>query len=170
MQFLLHVNPVEAEKQLKAILAEGAGVKDTATFAWARRTLALMYISGNSRRLADALALLDVAGPIDAVADPEDRRVRAKVLLAQETPEHRRAAIAILESLVNEKPANPDDLLLLAQIEEAGGDWPQSRDQYRKLIERTTNNARRPGPPQTASRLPRRVYRKAAPVPRTQGR
>ena len=108
-----------------------------------------MYINANPRRPAEALALCDTAGPKDAVADPEDRRVRAKVLLAQGTPEHRRAAIEVLESLVDENPANPDDLLLLAQIEEAAGDWPKSRDQYRKLIERTTNS---PGDPDRRKR------------------
>ena len=86
VQFLLHTDPGEAEKQLKAILVQGPGAKDAGTFAWARRSLALMYISGNPRRPAEALALFDTAGPEDAGADPEDRRVRAKVLAGPGDP------------------------------------------------------------------------------------
>ena len=148
VEFLRHTDPVEAEKRLKEILGQAAGAKDAVTFAWARSSLALMYIKDNPRRPAEALALFDTAGPEGAGDDPDDakrveldKRVRANVLVAQGTPEHRREAIEILESLVDEKRAAPEDQLLLAQIEEAAGDWPKARDQYRKLIERTKNPA-----------------------------
>ena len=140
VQFLRHADPVEAENQLKEILRGGAGAEDAATLAWARRYLAVMYIADNPRRPAEALALLNTAGPQGADADPEDKRVRANVLVAQATSEHRREAIGILDALVNEKLATLEDQRLLAQVEEAEGDWPTSRDQYRKLIERTNRS------------------------------
>ena len=142
VQFLLNTDLGEAEKQLKATL-QGPGAKDAEAFAWARRTLAMLYIRFNPRRPADALLLFDMAGPKDAVAAPEDKRVRANVLAAQKDKEHHLAAIEILGALVEEKPANPDDLHLLAQLEEAVGDWPKSRDQYRNLIERSRSLADR---------------------------
>jgi tetratricopeptide (TPR) repeat protein len=141
VQFLHHADPAEAEKQLKEVLRGGAGAEDAVTIAWARRYLAVMYIADNPRRPAEALALFDSAGLQGADAEPEDKRVRANVLVAQGTSKHRREAIAILESLVNEKLATPEDQRLLAQVEEAEGDWPKSRDQYRKLIERTNSSS-----------------------------
>ena len=138
VEFLIRTDPAEAAKQLKEILSPGPVAKDAGTVAWARRVLAMIYINGNPRRPAEALALFDAARPQDT-ANPEDRRIWAKVLVAQGTLEHRRAAMASLESLVDEKLADPDDQLLLARLEEAEGNWPKSRDQYRNLIERISN-------------------------------
>jgi tetratricopeptide (TPR) repeat protein len=130
----------EAEAQLKEVLVQASRAEDAATSSWARRTLAFMYIKYNPQRPAEALALLDAAGARDVGADPDGRRLRAKVLEAQGTPERRREAIECLVSLVEEGRATPEDQLMLARLEEVVGDWPKSRDQYRRLIERIIYN------------------------------
>ncbi len=142
VRFLLDAkHAIDAEDLLKATLDQGTIAKDATGVAWARRTLALVYISESTRKPAEALALLDAAGAQGAGADPEDRRVRVRVLEAQGTPERLREAIRVLESLVDEKLATLEDVQRLARFEEAAGEWPKARDRYRKLIERVANNA-----------------------------
>jgi tetratricopeptide (TPR) repeat protein len=77
------------------------------------------------------------------------------VLEAQRTPESRRRAIATLESLAGRNLANPVDRLLLARLEEAVGDWPKAREQYRELILRTES----PRDLETLIRRPGYLYR-----------
>jgi tetratricopeptide (TPR) repeat protein len=113
----------------------------SAQSAWARRILAQVYIARASLpKRREALALFEPAGPAgSAIVDPEDLRVLARVHEAQQTPDHQRRAIAILESLVGRNIANPGDRLLLARLQEAAGDWPKAREQFRELILRTEN-------------------------------
>jgi predicted Zn-dependent protease len=130
----------QAEERLKELLSQASHAKDAVTSSWARRTLALIYIKYNPQRPAEALALLDDAGARDVGADLDGRRLRAQVLAVQGTPERRREAIECLVSLVEEGRATPEDQLMLARLEEVVGDWPKSRDRYRRLIERITSN------------------------------
>ena len=132
----------DAEKQLKEIISQASETKEMV--AWARRTLALMYIElTNPRRLDEALALLDTAGARKQDADPEDIRVRALALKAEGTQEALSAAIASLEPLV-QKVDNPIYQALLAQVYEAKGDWVRSRQEYLSLIERVSNSLNDP--------------------------
>ncbi len=138
--FLLRTNQLaEAQNLLGEILRRKDGAAGTATTAWAKRSLALTYISSNPRQPAKALALLEAAGRHEGGEDPEDLRVLARVLQAQGTPEHRKRAIEILTTLANQNLASSEDRLLLAQIEEAAGEWSKAHDQYRELILRTNN-------------------------------
>jgi tetratricopeptide (TPR) repeat protein/Flp pilus assembly protein TadD len=138
--FLLRTNQIaEAQKQLQEIQNRKGGAQGKATTAWAKRSLALTYIAGNPREPAKALAILEAGGRQDGVDDPEDQRVLARVLEAQGTPEHRKRAIETLNTLVNKTLANSEDRFLLAQLEEADGQWIKARDQYRELILRTDN-------------------------------
>ena len=74
-----------------------------------------------------------------ALEDPEDLRVLAKVLAAQNTIQHRERAIKLLESAVDKNLANAEDRFLLAQLDEISGDWPKALKVYRDLILRTKN-------------------------------
>ncbi len=137
VQFLINTDQIaEAEKQLEAIRTGG---KDPATIAWARRSLALVYASGNSRRADKALALLEAPRPRGTAEDPEDMRVLVKVLLALGDAGRRKQAIEVLESMVTQNLASLEDRHLLARLEEAFGDWSKARDHYRDLIMRTNN-------------------------------
>ena len=137
---------VKAEAQLNAILKEGAKPQNAERIAWARRTLALA-LSTDRQRVGDALLLLEERGQTakgapgqrTAFEDPEDLRVLARVLDAQQTTEHRKRAIETLESLVGTNLANADDRFLLARLYEISGDWPRAQAEYRELNLRTKN-------------------------------
>ena len=73
----------------------------------------------------------------EALEDPEDLRVLARVLDAQKTVLQRKRAIEILESLADKNLANSEDRFLLAQLCELSGDWPRAREKYRELNLRT---------------------------------
>jgi cellulose synthase operon protein C len=143
----------EAESHLEAILKSGSSDKTAVAVAsWAKRTLALTLVAkGDAEQARKALALFEPTiqsgeaskAPEEAEAKKtweEDQRVLAKVLDAQKTPEHRKRAIEIVNSLLGENPNNLDDRLLLAQLEELADDWPKARQQYDELIARTENN------------------------------
>ncbi len=149
--FFLRTNQIaEAQKQLSEILGRKGGSQAETTVAWARRNLALTYVTGNPRQPAKALAILEAVGRQDGADEPEELRVLARVLEAQGTPQHLKRAIEVLNTLVNRNLANAEDRFLLAQIEEAAGEWTNARDQYRELILRTNTptdleaNRRRP--------------------------
>ena len=92
--FFLRTNQIaEAQKQLSEILGRKDGAEAATTVAWARRNLALTYITGNPRQPAKALAILEAVGRQDGADDPEDLRVLARVLEAQGTPQHLKRAI-----------------------------------------------------------------------------
>src|SRR5262249_17387519 len=115
--------------------------------------LALVQSAAPDRRERQkALALFESPGqPGEAVKDPEDLRVLARVLEAQQTAEHRKRAIEILESLVSQGRAEPEDRIRLAQLEESAGEWPKAREQFRALIRQNEN----PRDAQTIRRRPR---------------
>ena len=175
VQFLGRTDPDGAEKELQGmILKRGAGADDAGTASWAKLTLALIY--ANAGRPAEALALLDEAGEPGGSEDPDEKRVRARVLEAQRTPEYRREAIKVLESLVAEKRDKPEDLQLLARIAEAAGDWPKSREYYRMLAARklstTDEYGYRTSSPRGSFKTanPRRTGTRTSPRPRSRSR
>jgi tetratricopeptide (TPR) repeat protein len=143
-QFLLQTKQSnEAESLLEAILNRGSSDNKTADeVAWARRALALTRIAkGDPEQARKALALFDATDQTGAtnkaLEEAEDARALARVLEAQKTPEHRKRAIEIMNSLVGKSPNNFDDRLLLAQLYEVAGDWPKAREQYDELITRS---------------------------------
>ncbi len=145
-QFLLQTKQSkEAESLLEAILNRGSSDNKTADeVAWARRELALTRIAkGDPEQARKALALFDAIDQTgatnQALEEAEDARTLARVLDAQKTPEHRKRAIEIMNSLVGKNPNNSEDRLLLAQLYEVAGDWPKAREQYDELITRSEN-------------------------------
>jgi tetratricopeptide (TPR) repeat protein len=114
---------------------------DLSTRAWARRTKALMLAVGGSDAAArEALALLDDAGdgstpgPVDSADKIEEQRTRAKLLALQTTAVSRRAAIKILEGLIERRVEGPQDYVLVGQLYEALNDWPRARQHYERLL------------------------------------
>ena len=135
--FFLRTNQLaEAQNQLNEILKQKG---DADVVAWATRNLALTYIAADPRQPDKALDIIEPPGRKGRLSEPEDLRVLVKVLEVKGTPEHRKRAIAILDNLVNQPLASPEDLFLLAQLEETAGDWIKAREQYRELIVRTDN-------------------------------
>jgi cellulose synthase operon protein C len=136
-QFLFRTRQVdEAESQLAAMLKRAD--KNSEEFAWARRTLALSLIEkGDPVHARQALALYEPTDQTPKAA--EDQRVLARVLDAQRTPDHRKRAIEIMNSLVEKEPDNSEDRILLGQFDELAGDWSKAREQYDELIKRTEN-------------------------------
>jgi cellulose synthase operon protein C len=141
-EFFVQTNQqADVEAQLSAILKRGPNTHGADTVAWARRTLALVLASSpDVERARRALTILEPAGAAASAAlgpkdldDPEDLRTLARVLEAQRTAGDRKRAIDILESLVGKNLANTADRLLLAQLQEASGNWPKALDVYREL-------------------------------------
>src|SRR5262249_24530139 len=130
--FFLRTNQLaETEKQLEEIRRQGP----PDMVAWARRSLALTFLAqGSYQKKRDALALFEPAdGRAGPIEDPEDLRVLARVHESQATPEHRKRAIEILESLVARNLISSEDRFLLALLEDATGNWPRAREQFREL-------------------------------------
>ena len=140
--FLQTKQIAQVEAQLNAILKRGSKPQSAETIAWARRMLALTLAS-DRQRVRDALSILEpTVQPgqgAKALEDPDDLRVLAKVLAAQNTIQHRERAISILESAVDKDLANTEDRFLLAQLEEIGGHWPKTLKVYHDLNSRTKN-------------------------------
>ena len=145
-KFFLDTNQVtEAKSQLEAM----------GTDAWAKRTLALVLASDSDpQEVRKALACFEPAGqpPVPAgqegktLEDPEDLRIlarvldqQARVLDVQRTPQYRKRAVEILESLTDKKLANSEDQFLLARLYEISGNWPKAREKYQELNLRTKN-------------------------------
>ena len=128
-------------------MKQGAGAKTAGTVAWARRTRASMLASdADPQEVRKALSLFEPAGQPAAsgqegktLEDPEDLRILARVLDCRRTPQHRKRAIEILESLTDKNLANSEDRFLLARLYEISGDWPKAREKYRELNLRTKN-------------------------------
>jgi tetratricopeptide (TPR) repeat protein len=115
-------------------------MKSPSDAAWARRILALVLaLGGDYRQSRKALRLLDLvdeAGPEDPAARPADNeRARALVLASQGGLRPRREAIKILERLVGQQSPQADDMFLLAQLNEAVGDWPGTRKWMVRFLE-----------------------------------
>jgi len=127
----------EAEAHLKRIIDLGGATTDA---AWARRVLAsVLAAQGGHRRTLQALEILGLSepgagGPEADTAAPEDVRARARLLALQPSRVRRREAIALLERLAERRLAKPDDILLLAQLDEADGDWPRARQRLLGLV------------------------------------
>jgi len=137
----------EAKSQLDAILKQGGGAKTTDTIAWANRTRALVdAYDADYQQVRKALSYFEPPGQPAAsgqegktLKDPEDLRILTRVLDLQRTPQHRKRAIEILESLTDKKLANTEDQFLLARLYEKSDDWPKAREKYRVLNLRTKN-------------------------------
>lgn len=123
----------EAESTLQRIIELGGTSADA---AWARRSLAsVMAAGGDYLRSTKGLALLGPSSEADSrTASPDDVRTKARILAARPNRPSRREAIALIEGLTQRGVAEPQDLLLLASLYEADGNWPKARDHFLGLV------------------------------------
>lgn len=113
-------------------LSEGKG-EDA---GWARRHRAIALArSGSYAKIREALPLIE-RNLEDAGASPEDQRARALLLSVQ--PGRRAEALKAFEASLRNLPATADELLILAQLYEASGNWPAARE---RLAAITTSTA-----------------------------
>ncbi len=137
----------EAESRLRRVV-ESAGPRssETATSAWARRTLAvLMAAEGDPQRSLKALEILggpggQASGLAEGEIPIEDLRARAQVLAMQPGRESRRRAIATMERILDRGAPRGEDLFLLAKLYQADGDWPKARERMRTLLAQEGKN------------------------------
>jgi tetratricopeptide (TPR) repeat protein len=107
--------------------------------AWARRSLALaLGTEGDYRQFREALAILG-RNLQDRGGTVEDLHTRA--LLLRVRPGHRREAIRQLEELSRAQPLPPEEEFLLAQLYDAGRDWPKARERLLTLLAADRKNA-----------------------------
>jgi tetratricopeptide (TPR) repeat protein len=122
--------PRKAEPYFRKLLAHRR-VPDE-LIAWARRSLAMALASSKEpAKLFEAETLIDQN--LKAYANrPEDRR--AKAMLLSGKPARRQEAIDALQGLLRAGAATDGDRLLLAQLSEAAGNWPQAKEQFLTVL------------------------------------
>jgi predicted Zn-dependent protease len=129
----------EAEKLLGELDRPDVRQKNPETAAWARRLkVVLAVLRGNHQEATKALASLGglsrFSNEDDEKPSLQDQRLRASLLAVRQNRSNRRQAIAILEDIVRQRNATPEDRLLLARLFEADGKWPQAYQQYQLLV------------------------------------
>jgi cellulose synthase operon protein C len=127
-----------AEKHLRnLILVE----KDPRGRAVASRQLAIVLsVRGGYQESREALELVGVL--LDEGLRPqqdrggtvEEKRTRATLLAAQATRRERQQAIPILEGMLTQNQATPEDQFLLAQLYEIDGAWPKANRRLQALV------------------------------------
>ncbi len=132
--YLRHEMEEEAGVQLARFLDGGLRATD-GDLAWARRSQAMLLLAGGSRAAVDrALALIE-ANLASPVATLQDRRTQGLLLAAHPDRARRREARRVLEDVVaQQRPANPEDVFLLAQLYQADGDWARAAGHMRGLL------------------------------------
>lgn len=118
---------IEKAQPILVRLSEGRGE----IAGWARRHRAIALArSGSFAKIREALPLIE-RNLEDAGASPEDQRARAILLSVQ--PERRAEAIRAFEASLRSLPATADELMLLAQLYEASGNWLAAKDRLSAL-------------------------------------
>jgi tetratricopeptide (TPR) repeat protein len=133
--------PARMEPVLSRLIEHDTGAPET-TVGWARRTLAInLATRGGYRGFQDALKLLEKVAD-DQDGSGEDRYARGIVLATQ--PAHRAEAIQLLEaaSAAKSVPAGnkSNTTLLLLQLYEQEGNWPQARALLQSLVAENRKN------------------------------
>src|SRR5207253_633135 len=129
----------EARPHLQHIATHHA-TSAPAEAAWARRTLAVLTVleGGTYKDLRDALAALGVEPERMTKASDDttiqDQQTRARLLAVQQGRRDRGEAIKILQKLVEQGAARPEDHFLLASLYEANGEWEKARKRFADLV------------------------------------
>jgi tetratricopeptide (TPR) repeat protein len=132
--------PQEAEAVLRRVIDRSLPDESTLT-ANARRTLAqILFTRQNFRDYQEALALADAN--LATGAEPEDLRLKSRLLAGHPSTERRRQAISLLLELEQRfNSLSVDDRFQLAQLYDSVGDWRRSRQQWVLLMAEDTINA-----------------------------
>ncbi len=111
----------------------------------ARRMMAAILVNqGYSKgysKMKEAARLVD-RNLESTLAQPEDKRLKILILLADPRQARGPDVLELAESLVNKGAAEPepDDRLQLARLYLARGDWEHCREQMEKLVNGTQSN------------------------------
>jgi len=114
--------------------------------AWARQTLAVILAStSNPRQRLRALKLMglgaDGASNRPSSGEPvEELRAKAKVLALQPNQAARRAAIGILEQVLDREPDASPDRDLLVELYDQDGQWTKARSEMFRLLAAEADN------------------------------
>jgi tetratricopeptide (TPR) repeat protein len=123
--------PGRAEVYLRHLLEPKVGAPEEYT-AWARRQLAfLLAVETGTPRRNEALALVDqnLQERPNSQAD-----VRARSLVQASRPDQYRDALRRFEASLKDLPASPGELLVLADLYGAAGEWGRAREQTLSLL------------------------------------
>jgi tetratricopeptide (TPR) repeat protein len=106
----------------------------------ARRILAVVKtLRGDyqeSRKALELVGLLEEGKIVDRPdgETTQERRTQATLLAIQKSRREKQQAIPILENLIKQQEALPEDRFLLAQLYEVTGDWPKAQKEMLALL------------------------------------
>ena len=133
--------PVPAEALLRRVI-DGKVKVEEADIIWARRQLALILVArGGYPNIQKARELIEQNLTAENVS-VMDRRVKASLDARDPKRSRRDDAIGVLEDMVREESAAPEDLFELAQMYDATGSWVKASTMYRNLIASHGNEPR----------------------------
>jgi tetratricopeptide (TPR) repeat protein len=144
--FMLRHGPSsEAQRLLRRLIALSSAAPDDAV--WAKRTLAVVLAAtGDYGQWREAMTLVglreDAEPPRSKDIALEDQRARAVVLAANQSRKQRQRAVRMLEEIKAGQPLAAEEQFLLAQLHEALGSWPQSRQEMLDLLAAQPTNPR----------------------------
>ena len=127
-------NNASADPLLRRLI-DSKGKASDLDVLWSRRMLAMiLFERGGFPNLTEAQRLIgeNMASPLASI---EDRRVKARLLLADPRRARSQEAVQLLENLsqAGEQPT-VDDRFALAQLYLAQGDWAKYRTQMRSVL------------------------------------
>jgi tetratricopeptide (TPR) repeat protein len=97
-----------------------------------------LTLDGDFEKTREAFALIAPDSISDGTTSNDallDRRIRAHLLVIQNTRESLHSAGQILEDLIKEHQAVAEDYFLAAQLAESSGDWARARKRYLEMLE-----------------------------------
>lgn len=132
--FYARTGKLQSSEALLQRIIDGKVRGENSDLVWARRQLALIYATrGGYDNLQKAQKLLEqnLAGSdVSAL----DRRALYQVTAADPQRFKRDQALLLLEKMLEDQAATPDDQLKLAKMYEAAGDWIKASNLYRSLV------------------------------------
>ena len=134
-EFYLRINDFAQAEPLVKSLIDGKGKFSDSDISWARQTEALILRQrGGFANLTEAVRLID-QNLASSSASAQDRRVKARLLLADPRRAKNQEAIEILEqSIQSGETVSPEDYFGLAQLYRGRGDWAKYRAHMLKCL------------------------------------
>ena len=132
--FYARTSKLQSSEALLQRIIDGKVQGENSDLVWARRQLALICATrGGYENLQKARKLLEqnLAG---SEASALDRRALYQVSAADPQRAKRDQAVPLLEEMLKDQTATPDDQLKLAIMYEAAGEWIKAGNLYRSLV------------------------------------
>ena len=141
--FYLHNQKISRAAPLVERLLNGEVQSSETDILAARRMKAAILVGEGYPKLKEAAALIsqNLASPL---AQPQDKRLKIRLLLADPRRARDPEALQLAESLVVTGGVEPDpeDRLQVARLYFARGDWDRCQDQMEKLVSGSQSNPR----------------------------